>query len=144
MAVKHLDHLNLSVASVAASRDWYARVFDFRVVEEGTYDGRPWAILRSGEALLCLYEHPERGVPDPEQHGHHGIAHFGLRIDDARAWEAVVAREGIEVAYGGVVRWPHSRAWYVTDPTGYEIEVACWDGDRVLFGAPDARSGAAR
>ncbi len=133
MAVKHLDHLNLSVRDLDETVEWYGRVFGFAKVEGGVQDGRPWAILRCGEALLCVYQHPERGVPDPEEHGHHGLAHFGLRIDDAKAWEGVVAREGVPVEYGGAVRWPHSTAWYVTDPTGYGIEVACWDDDRVTF-----------
>jgi catechol 2,3-dioxygenase-like lactoylglutathione lyase family enzyme len=135
MAVKHLDHLNMTVASLAESADWYGRVFGFERVEGGVYDGVPWAILRSGEALLCLYEHPDYRVPrDGERL--HGLNHFGLRIQDRAAWEETVRREGVEVLYGGEVRWPHSRAWYVVDPTGYEIEVACWDQDRVAFERP--------
>jgi catechol 2,3-dioxygenase-like lactoylglutathione lyase family enzyme len=133
MSVKHLDHLNMSVRDLAESLDWYGRVFDFRKVEGGTYDGRPWAILKSGDALLCLYEHPARKSPDPEEHGHHGAAHFGLRVTDRKAWEETVRRERVAVEYGGAVRWPHSTSWYVTDPTGYEIEVACWDEDTVRF-----------
>jgi lactoylglutathione lyase len=133
MAVKHLDHLNMSVKDLAESIAWYGRVFGFQKVEGGTIEGRPWAILRGGDALLCLYEHAKRKVPDPEQHGHHGLAHFGLRIDDRVAWEATVAREKVAVDYGGAFRWPHSTAWYVSDPTGYEIEVALWDDDEVRF-----------
>lgn len=133
MPVKHLDHLNMSVRNLAETIAWYGRVFGFVKVEEGEVDGSPWAILKSGEAMLCVYEHPDRGVPDPDQHRHHGLAHFGLRIDDPGAWEQTVAKEGVRVEYGGAVRWPHSTAWYVTDPTGYEIEVACWDEDRVRF-----------
>jgi catechol 2,3-dioxygenase-like lactoylglutathione lyase family enzyme len=131
--VKALDHLNLSVANLEASENWYRRVFGFERVEGGEIEGQPWAILKSGEALLCLYEHPERGVPDPEEHGHHGLAHFGLRIVDREAWEATVKREGVKVDYGGAYRWPHSTAWYVEDPTGYTIEVAHWDTDTVRF-----------
>jgi catechol-2,3-dioxygenase len=134
MHVKHLDHLNMSVADLAAAREWYARVFGFEAVEEGVHEGRPWAILKSGEALLCLYEHKERRAPDPEVHGHHGLSHFGLRITDRKAWDDTVRRERVEVLYGGAVRWPHSTAWYVQDPTGNEIEVALWDRDRVAFG----------
>ncbi len=133
MQVKQLDHLNLSVGNLATSADWYRRVFGFERVEGGVTEGHPWAILRSGEALLCLYEHPERGAPDPEVHGHHGLSHFGLRIEDRAAWEATVEREGLEVDYGGAFRWPHSTAWYVNDPTGHTIEVACWDDDTVRF-----------
>ena len=35
----------------------------------------------------------------------------------------------------GAVAWPHATAWYVLDPTGYEIEVALWDDDVVRFPA---------
>lgn len=45
-----------------------------------------------------------------------------------------MAREGVEVRYGGEVRWPHWSSWYVLDPMGYEIEVALWEGDQVAFG----------
>ena len=131
--VKHLDHLNMSVASLAASEAWYGRVFGFERVEGGLYEGRPWAILKGGEALLCLYEHPERTPPDAEAAGRHGLAHFGLRVSDKPALEAALAREQVPVLYGGAVRWPHSTAWYVTDPSGYEIEVAHWDDDTVRF-----------
>jgi hypothetical protein len=41
-----------------------------------------------------------------------------LRIRDQEQWEAMLEREQIPVKYGGVVRWPHSKAWYVVDPTG--------------------------
>ena len=61
MTVKHLDHLNLSVADMAASTDFYGRVFGFLEVDGGVQDGVRWMILKSGEALLCLYEHPEYG-----------------------------------------------------------------------------------
>jgi lactoylglutathione lyase len=133
MAVKHLDHLNMSVKNLAESVGWYGRVFGFAKVEDGVIEGRPWAILKSGDALLCLYEHAKRKAPDPTEHGHHGLAHFGLRIDDRASWEATVLREKVEVDYGGAFDWPHSTAWYVSDPTGYTIEVALWDGDRVRF-----------
>ena len=137
MQVKHLDHLNLSVESLDATVDWYGRVFGFRLVEEDVTDEVRWGVIRSGEALLCIYEHPGRRQLDRFQlaeAGLHGFAHFGLRVTDAEAWRETVEREGVEVLYGGVIDWPHSKAWYVKDPTGHEIEVALWDGDRVDFG----------
>jgi len=135
MHVKHLDHLNLSVANLAATIDWYGRVFGFEQVEGGEWNGAPWAILRSGEALLCAYEHPERALPDLEAGKLHGVSHFGLRITDRAEWEATLIREGVKVEYDGAVAWPHATAWYVLDPTGYEIEVALWDDDTVTFPA---------
>ncbi len=78
--------------------------------------------------MLCIYEHPDYGdVSKSGTGGRHGINHFGLRISDRKAWEETVEREKITVMYDGEVHWPHSSSWYITDPTGYEIEVALWD-----------------
>jgi len=134
--VQQLDHLNISVESFDATVVWYGRVFGFSLVEEEVTDGVRWGVIRSGEALLCIYEHPGRRVLDRFQlaeAGLHGLAHFGLRITDRDAWEATVEREGVEALYGGPIRWPFSTSWYVKDPSGYEIEVALWDADRIAF-----------
>lgn len=136
MNVKHLDHLNLSVRSLDETAAWYERVFGFTRVEQGTSRGVPYAILRGGEALLCVYEHPGRAQIDDAHRRErpvHGLSHFALRITDGAAWEETVARERLPVRHGGVVEWAHSRSWYVTDPTGYEIEVVLWDEDRIAL-----------
>ena len=130
MQVKHIDHLNLTVEDLPTTLAWYRRVFGF-VPQEG---GVPWAILRSGEALLCLYQHAGRSGPGGTANqgaAIHGLSHFGLRITDREAWEATVEREELDVRYGGAFDWPHSTAWYILDPTGYEIEVALWRDDHV-------------
>ena len=136
MQIKHLDHLNMSVRSVDETAAWYGRVFGFTVVERGERLGHPWAIIRNGDAMLCVYEDPEREALDGDElrtRHLHGLNHFGLRITDRAAWERVVETEKLAYSYPSPVRWPHSTAWYVKDPTGYEIEVACWDDDRVTF-----------
>jgi lactoylglutathione lyase len=136
LTVKHLDHLNLSVHDLAETAAWYDRVLGFELVERSQSRGRQYAILRSGDAMLCVYEHPDRArLTDELRTGRaaHGLSHFALRITDRRAWEETVAREAVEVRYGGVIEWPHSASWYVTDPSGYEIEVVLWKQDRVSF-----------
>ena len=47
--------------------------------------------------------------------------------------EETLAREQLELNWGGEISWPHSAAWYVSDPTGYEIEVALWNDDTIQF-----------
>ena len=134
--VKQLDHVNLSVASFAESAAWYRRVFGFQVVEQGVIENRPWGVLRSGDALLCIYERPDLkfvGYRVQQGRGMHAFAHFGLRITDRKAWEETIAREKVACVYSDF-RYPHSTSWYVVDPTGWEIEVALWDNDAVQFG----------
>lgn len=141
MKIKHLDHINLSVANFDNTVAWYNRIFDFKLVEEALQDGVRWGVIRSGEALLCIFEHPERQHVDRFQlasQRFHGMAHFGLRITSESEWLEVVERERLPLLYDGVIRWPHSRAWYVNDPTGYEVEVALWTDDQIKFTEPIA------
>lgn len=129
-----LDHVNLSVTNLDESLDWYRRVFGFQAVERGVYGDIPWAIIKSGDALLALYEHPARTVPDAkalERAKHHGVAHVGLRISDERSWLDTVKREQVRVDHEW--RYPRSKSWYVVDPSGWEIEVALWDDNVVRF-----------
>ncbi|MCA9525557.1 MAG: VOC family protein [Myxococcales bacterium] len=131
--IKHLDHLNLTVADLDASRAWYTALFDFQPVEGGVWRGHRWAILRAGDALLCLYEHRE--LESPAAATCHHLSHFALRLIEPAAFLDRVASNGVEVKFGGPVRWPGSTSWYVDDPTGHEIEVVCWDGDTLSFPA---------
>ena len=130
MQIRNLDHLNMTVRDFEESAAWYERIFGFEVVERKEMDGLPWGVLRCGETMLCLYERQDHTFLNRFQlreRGLHGMAHFALRIDNRQEWMEVMEREGIEVNYDGEVDWPHSRSWYISDPTGYEIEVVLWD-----------------
>jgi catechol 2,3-dioxygenase-like lactoylglutathione lyase family enzyme len=134
--LQNIDHLNLTVADFEATVDWYGRVFGFELVEEDVQEGIRWGVIRQGDVMLCIYQYPGCRFEDRfamRRLGLHGINHFGLRITDRGEWEETMDREGVEVLYGGPVRWPHSTSWYVTDPTGWEIEVALWDDDTIRF-----------
>lgn len=130
-----LDHLNYTVRNLEESVAWYGRVFGFEKVEGGMEKDGPWAIVRAGDAMLCLYESPKLADirSSPEADKLHHIYHFGLRIHDRAKWEATVKEERIRLYYGGAIRYPHSTSWYVKDPTGHMIEVALWDEDEVRF-----------
>ena len=63
-----------------------------------------WKVIKSGEALLCLYEYSERKflTPDDFNKMHiHGIYHFSLRITDRKKWEKIVEKEKIHIGCGG-------------------------------------------
>ena len=137
MTVKQLDHINLTVADLEASISWYQRVFAFEVVERDIQDGLPWAILRSGDAMLCIYQRPAAEHLDRfelAKRKQHGVSHFALRVEDAKAWQATMDREELTPRYDGAITWKHSTSWYLNDPTGYEIEVVSWHGDQIAFG----------
>jgi len=137
MQLKNIDHINLTVADFDDTVAWYGRVFGFELVEEDLQDGTRWGVIRNGDVMLCIYDNPDCRYEDRftmHKKGLHGINHFGLRITDQAAWEAIIAREQLTVLYDGPVAWNHSTSWYITDPTGYEIEVALWKDDTIRFG----------
>ncbi|MDD9946361.1 MAG: VOC family protein [Myxococcales bacterium] len=135
--VRHLDHINMTVRDLEASLQFYRDLFGFEKVESGELPSGPWAIVRSGDAMLCLYEHanvPE-GPRYPAAPAEQGVRHFGLRIHNGPAFHALLEQKGVPLMYGGPVEWPHSIAYYVADPTGHQIEVVCWHNDTIAFEA---------
>ena len=137
MKTANLDHLNLSVHDFDETVAWYGRVFGFELVEQSTQaDGTRFGVLRSEDAMLCIYEHAELkqvGCDELRAQGLHAICHFGLRVRDREEWEATVAGENLTLDYGGAIAYSHSTSWYVKDPTGWTIEVAVWNDDTIRF-----------
>jgi lactoylglutathione lyase len=137
MSIKQLDHLNMTVKDLEQSIEWYVRIFGFEEVERGNRDGTDWAIIKSGEAMLCIYQHPDRIGPQrflKDNANRHAIYHFGFRITDKDAWLKIVNENDLELEFGGEVDYLHSKSWYVSDPSGYSIEVVHWSQDQIAFG----------
>ena len=136
MLVSNLDHLNLSVHSFDETVKWYNKVFGFNLVEQGIENELNWGVLRCNDAMLCIYEVLELVQLDRfemKDKGLHYLAHFGLRITDKKTWKEIIKREDLTILYNGVIQWPHSLAWYIKDPTGWEIEVVYWQDDTIRF-----------
>ncbi len=134
MQVQQLDHLNMNVSNLARSVQWYADVFGFSEQEAGVYRGRPWRILRSGNAMLALYEVPGLADGESAESAPPRLNHFALRIVDRKSWEQTMQSQQVKVEYDGEIKWPHSTSWYVLDPDGNEIEVVLWAHNQIRFG----------
>ena len=137
MSIKHLDHLNLTVNNLEETIGWYAAVFGFTVVERGQRAEGPWAIIRSGESTLCVYEDPSRTAPHvfgADDKTQHAIYHVGFRITDRALWLRTAQVNNLQFLLDGEQRYDHSSSWYVLDPTGYTIEVVAWHDDIIRFG----------
>ena len=124
-----LDHVNMTVNNLNDTLDWYNRVFDFNTVQSGQHNNTPFAIIRSGDSMLCLYEYPER-KPD-ESSCHLKIYHFGFQITDRDDWEKRVKKNNVNVTLK--IDYPFSTSWYVEDPSGHEIEVSYWQDNKIQF-----------
>ena len=122
----HVGPVELSVADLRRSLDYYRDAIGLRVLDEG--DGR--ARLGTGERdLLWLVEEP--GAKPVV--GHSGLFHFALllpeRADLAR-WLAHAARERVQLT--GASDHFVSEALYLRDPDHHGIEIY-WDRPREIW-----------
>jgi len=130
MKIKHIDHINMNVNNLDESVNWYQNMFGFEVVETGTYDGRPWAIIQSGGSQLCMYQ---RKANATSKVSIADINHFAFSIESREDWLKKIEETQTPVHYGGEVKYPHSSSWYIDDPSGFEIEVVHWKEGHARF-----------
>lgn len=134
MTIK-IDHINMSVMNLEESIQWYKNIFGFEKVESGTNpQGRKFAILAFNDNMLALYETKGKENANPTlSDPKHQIFHFGLRVDNLNQWLEKIKEFNLKLNYGTQVEYPHSRSWYVFDPSGHEIEVSWTNGKPLQF-----------
>lgn len=130
-----IDHVNMSVADLDESVQWYGKVFGFEAVESGRNQaGIRWAIVANNDSMICMWEHKKKQMAERNyEQSYHLINHFGLRVSNADEWRTVVRENDLKLYYGGEIEYPHSRSWYIHDPSGHEIEVSCTNGKAMEF-----------
>ena len=85
---------------------------------------------------MCMYEDANREGPDrflQDQSARHVIYHWGLRITDRQQWLDTVEKYNIPIEFGGETEYDFSSSWYISDPSGYSIEVTCWHENVIRF-----------
>jgi catechol 2,3-dioxygenase-like lactoylglutathione lyase family enzyme len=134
MTIK-LDHINLTVADLKNSIEWYGKVFGFELVESGTTpQGIKWGIVAFNDSMICMTEYTGRIAADKvEDKSTHQIYHFGIRVSDLEQWQQTVKDHQLKLYYSGEIKYPTSKSWYIHDPSGHEIEVSYAVHGRMQF-----------
>ena len=111
-----IDHVNLSVRSLARSVDFYSRLLGIEVKEKG--DG--WCTLGDRDRFyVCFFEMPEGSYRHSDLH----INHVGFVVDDIDETVRRIHAMGHRLLFNDApVNWPRSRSAYLTDPDGIQIE----------------------
>ena len=123
--VLSIDHVNLQVADLDVSMDFYHRVFGFKLLEDGR-NGQPggWAIIGlPGAVYLALGVTKDLAPPQGKR-----IVHFGLVIEDAASTLEQLRKNGVTIVPRGpggsaILSYPRSQSIYIRDPDGHEIEL---------------------
>lgn len=118
LRVNAIDHINMSVKDLAKSMQFYKDVFGFEIKEDQSKDDS--YIIGNENVKLCMYEDKELKMKE-------GLNHFGFFIENFEEIIAKCKEMGVPVSYGGAIEWhnkAHSKSIYITDPSGYVIELS--------------------
>jgi catechol 2,3-dioxygenase-like lactoylglutathione lyase family enzyme len=116
LKVNGIDHLNLEVINLDNTMDFYKQLFGFEVLKEQPEENSK--IIGNENVKLCLYE-----LSDFHGYTKKGFHHFGLHIENFNKIIEKCTDMGIEIFYGGSLKWEKSTSIYIKDPNGYEIEL---------------------
>jgi|SRR3972149_7673489 len=116
LTVNGIDHLNMEVIDLEETVDFYSKLFGFEILKEQPEENSK--IIGNEKIKLCLYE--TSGFKGYTKKGFH---HFGLHIENFDNIIKKCKEMGVEIFYGGPLRWEKSTSIYIKDPNGYEIEL---------------------
>lgn len=144
-----VHHVKIPVTDLARSRDWYGRVFGFRVTwefpdEEGVARGVAGEVPGFGDTILALRENPQAA------RGSKGFDPVGFAVADradAQAWATHLDTLGIP--HSPVIE--ASMGWLLVfnDPDGIEMHLYTWarhgidQSGRPGYGRPVSQAGQA-
>ncbi len=119
-----LNHVNLPVADVGATRDFFARYFGLKTVME--LPRNTMAMLQDEGGMVLILSHFDKADGEVE---HHRDFHVGFFLDTREEVDAVHA----EMIAGGIEaeapkKMPGRYAFYVKAPGGFVTEVASFEG----------------
>lgn len=117
LKVTGIDHINMDVKNLDESVKFYKDLFGFEVIKEQPEQHSK--IIGNEKVKLCLYEDPDLKEFEPD-----GFNHFGFHIENFKEVMHKCTELGVEIFYGGPVKWEKSSSVYIKDPNGYEIELA--------------------
>lgn len=122
IAIKGVDHLNMSVKNLEKSVDFYQGLFkNSEIKEEGVSgNGNPYLILGIDQKLyLCLYQNPEGSVCETK---FAPVNHIGIHLENFDEAVKDLLKANYKLLYGGIVEYPSSKSVYISDPDGNELE----------------------
>ena len=120
-----LEHVNMSVANLERSIDFYERVLGLRVRWRGTHSsGAPAAHIGNDRMYLALFEVAGGGSGEAD-YDRVGLNHFGWVVDSLEAVKRRLA--ALDIQPHLEADYAPGRRLYFHDPDGIEVELVEYD-----------------
>jgi len=105
----------MTVKNLEESVKFYKDLFGFEIKKEQPEDRSK--IIGNNNIKLCLYE-------DPDMKPEGAIVHFGFHVENFDEIIEICKASGVKIYYDGPVQFEKSRSVYISDPSGYDIELS--------------------
>lgn len=116
-----IDHLNIDVRNFDETRNFYEKIFGFRMLADQSKE-RNCQIIGNEHIKLCIYEVHTLELGQ-------GLNHFGFHIENYDDIRKVCEDNDVPILFEGTEKvWEKSKSLYIEDPNGYEIELSLIEG----------------
>ncbi|HHI78731.1 MAG TPA: VOC family protein [Planctomycetes bacterium] len=117
-----LEHVNLTVAQIDRSIDFYAKLLGLRLRWRGqTSEGKPAAHIGDERCYLALFQGDPSGQAPSMDYDRVGFNHLGFVIEDLAAAKTRLRDLGVTPHFEP--EYAPGRRLYFMDPDGYEVEL---------------------
>ncbi|MEV6961211.1 VOC family protein [Streptomyces sp. NPDC051207] len=119
-------HIGLNVTDIERSLAFYRDVLGFALLAEGKEDGRRYAFLGDGEALVLTLWQQAGQAYDAGRAGLHHLAFDAGSPERVREYETALRAYGVDFAHDGVVAHGEgvaSGGIFFHDPDGTRLEI---------------------
>lgn len=112
-----MDHLNINTNNLENTKKFYQDLFGFKVFEEGKNGDHPYAIIGKEKIVyLAVYEDPNFNFKKED------LSHIGFHIENFDDVKLALEKNNIQIDLDW--DYKYSNSIYITDPSGYEIELS--------------------
>ena len=118
-----LEHINLTVADLDRSIDFYCNLLDLQVRWQRPASDPSGAAAHVGDdrCYLAMFQATESGEPLEHDYEHVGLNHFGFVVDNLDLMRDRLEARGITPHLEG--DYDPGRRLYFHDPDGIEVEL---------------------
>ena len=110
-----VEHIALFSGNPEALRDWYARVFAFRIVKENETKRTYW--LQAADGMLFeLKKEQQKPTDDGDKVG--GLRHVALTTDHFEETVAQLMKEQVEIVMNPTISATGGKTFFFRDPDG--------------------------
>ena len=115
-----IEHIALFADDLEASKDFFVRLFDMRVVlDNSKAPVRGYFLANESGSVLEMIERPQGQTNSDQRY----VCHLAFAVEDVESARRVIESEGLVFETDTVVDTPEFKTAFLLDPEGNRIQI---------------------